>query len=133
MINGQKVIKVFCHEDTAKEDFDKLNEELCLNAREANTFANILGPVNNNLGHIQYALIAVLGGILAVNKIGGLSLGGIAAFLQLSKSFTMPVNQISQQINYIVMALAGAKSSTRTPKPLHNAQIGGRLVISRVL
>ncbi len=109
MINGQKVIKVFCHEDTAKEDFDKLNEELCLNAREANTFANILGPINNNLGHIQYALIAVLGGILAVNKIGGLSLGGIAAFLQLSKSFTMPVNQISQQINYIVMALAGAK------------------------
>ncbi len=109
MINGQKVVKVFCHEDKTKEDFDKLNEELCNNAREAHIFANILGPVNNNLGHLQYGLIAVLGGILAVNGIGGLTLGGIAAFLQLSKSFTMPVNQISQQINYIVMALAGAK------------------------
>ncbi len=109
MINGQKVVKVFCHEDTTKEDFDKLNDELCYNAREANIFANILGPVNGNMGHLQYGLIAVLGGILAVNGIGNLSLGGIAAFLQLSKSFTMPVNQISQQINYIVMALAGAK------------------------
>lgn len=109
MINGQKVVKVFCHEDKTKEDFDKLNEELCHNAREANIFANCLGPVNGNLGHLQYGLIAVLGGILAVNGIGGLTLGGIAAFLQLSKSFTMPVNQISQQINYIVMALAGAK------------------------
>ncbi len=109
MINGQKVVKVFCHEDTTKADFDKINDELYLNAREANTFANILGPVNNNMGHMQYGLVAVLGGILAVNGIGGLTLGGIAAFLQLSKSFTMPVNQISQQINYIVMALAGAK------------------------
>ncbi len=109
MINGQKVIKVFCHEDATKADFDKLNEELCTNAREAHIFANILGPINNNLGHMQYGLIAVLGGILAVNGIGGLTLGGIAAFLQLSKSFTMPVNQISQQINYIIMALAGAK------------------------
>ncbi len=109
MINGQKVVKVFCHEDKTKDDFDKLNEELCHNAREANIFANCLGPVNGNLGHLQYGLIAVLGGILAVNGIGGLTLGGIAAFLQLSKSFTMPVNQISQQINYIVMALAGAK------------------------
>ncbi len=109
MINGQKVVKVFCHEDTTMEDFDRLNDELCHNAREANGFANILGPVNNNLGHLQYGLIAVIGGILAVNGIGGLTLGGIAAFLQLSKSFIMPVNQISQQINYIVMALAGAK------------------------
>ena len=109
MINGQKVVKVFCHEEATKDDFDRLNDELCHNAREANTFANILGPVNNNMGHMQYGLVAVLGGILAVNGIGGLTLGGIAAFLQLSKSFTMPVNQISQQINYIVMALAGAK------------------------
>lgn len=109
MINGQKVVKVFCHEEQTKEGFDRLNEELCTNSREANGFANILGPVNNNLGHLQYVLIAVLGGILAVNGIGGLTLGGIAAFLQLSKSFTMPVNQISQQINFIVMALAGAK------------------------
>ena len=109
MINGQKVVKVFCHEDATKADFDRLNDELCHNAREANISANILGPVNNNMGHMQYGLVAVLGGILAVNGVGGLTLGGIAAFLQLSKSFTMPVNQISQQINYIVMALAGAK------------------------
>lgn len=109
MINGQKVVKVFCHEEETKEGFDRLNEELCVNSREANTFANILGPINMNLGHLQYVLIAVLGGILAINGIGGLTLGGIAAFLQLSKNFTMPVNQISQQINFIVMALAGAK------------------------
>lgn len=109
MINGQKVVKVFCHEEQTKEDFDKLNEELCVNAREANTFANILGPVNGNLGNLQYALIAVLGGVLAINGVGGLTLGGIAAFLQLSKSFTMPINQVSQQLNFIVMALAGAK------------------------
>lgn len=109
MINGQKVVKVFCHEEQTKEGFDRLNDELCTNSREANVFANVLGPINNNLGHLQYVLIAVLGGILAVNGVGGLTLGGIAAFLQLSKSFTMPVNQISQQINFIVMALAGAK------------------------
>lgn len=109
MINGQKVVKVFCHEEETKEGFDRLNEELCVNSREANTFANVLGPINMNLGHLQYVLIAVLGGVLAVNGIGGLTLGGIAAFLQLSKSFTMPINQISQQVNFIVMALAGAK------------------------
>lgn len=109
MINGQKVVKVFCHEDIAKEDFDKLNDKLCGNAEKANTFANIIGPINGNCGHLQYALIAVLGGILAINGIGGLTLGGIATFLQLSKSFTMPVNQIAQQINFIIMALAGAK------------------------
>ncbi len=109
MINGQKVVKVFCHEEKTKEDFDRLNDELCVNAREANTFASILGPVNNNLGHLQYGLIAVLGGILAMNGVGGLGLGGIAAFLQLSKNFTMPINQVSQQVNFIVMALAGAK------------------------
>lgn len=109
MINGQKVVKVFCHENETKEGFDRLNDELCVNSREANTFANVLGPINMNLGHLQYVLIAVLGGILAINGIGGLTLGGIAAFLQLSKSFTMPINQISQQVNFIVMALAGAK------------------------
>lgn len=109
MINGQKVVKVFCHEEETKEGFDRLNDELCVNSREANTFANVLGPINMNLGHLQYVLIAVLGGILAINGVGGLTLGGIAAFLQLSKSFTMPINQISQQVNFIVMALAGAK------------------------
>lgn len=109
MIHGQKVVKVFCHEEKAKEDFDRLNEELCTNATEANKFANILMPIMANLGNLQYVLIAILGGFLAVNGVGGLTLGGLAAFLQLSKSFTMPIGQVSQQFNAIVMALAGAK------------------------
>lgn len=109
MINGQKVIKVFCHEEHAKEDFDRLNDELCTNATEANKFANILMPIMGNLGNLQYVLIAVIGGALAINGVGGLTLGVIASFLQLSKSLTMPVNQISQQLNSIVMALAGAE------------------------
>jgi ATP-binding cassette subfamily B protein len=109
MINGQKVIKVFCHEEHSKEDFDKLNEELCENATEANKFANILMPIMGNLGNLQYVLIAIIGGALALGGVGGLTLGVIASFLQLSKSFTMPINQISQQLNSIVMALAGAE------------------------
>ena len=109
MVNGQKVIKVFCHEQKTKEIFDKKNEELFKNASEANKFANILMPIMGNLGNLQYALIAIIGGALAVNEIGNLTLGAIASFLLLSKSFTMPINQISQQINSIVMALAGAK------------------------
>ncbi len=109
MINGQKVVKVFNHEKPAEEAFDELNDELYNNAREANAFANILGPINNNLGHLQYALIAVLGGVLAIFGVGGLRLGDIAAFLQLSRSFMMPINQIVQQFNFIIMALAGAK------------------------
>ncbi len=113
MINGQKVVKVFNHEEPSKEAFDELNEELYVNAREANGFANTLGPINNNLGHLQYALIAVLGGALAIFRVDllgqTLKIGGIASFLQLSRSFTMPINQIVQQFNFIIMALAGAK------------------------
>jgi ATP-binding cassette subfamily B protein len=109
MINGQKVVKVFCHEEDAKRDFDVLNNELCNNATEANTFANIFMPIMANIGNLQYVLIAIVGGTLAVNGIGSLTLGGIAAFLQLSKSFTMPISQISQQLNAVVMALAGAE------------------------
>jgi ATP-binding cassette subfamily B protein len=108
MINGQKVVKVFCHEEHSKKDFDKLNEKLCENATEANKFANILMPIMGNLGNLQYVLIAVIGGALAIGGKGGLTLGIIASFLQLSKSFTNPINQISQQLNSIVMALAGA-------------------------
>ncbi|MDD3409544.1 MAG: ABC transporter ATP-binding protein [Eubacteriales bacterium] len=108
MINGQKVVKVFNHEEKAKEGFDARNGELCESATQANVFANILMPIMGNLGHLQYALIAVLGGALAIGGVGGLTLGGIAAFLQLSRSFTMPITQVSQQINSIVMALAGA-------------------------
>ena len=109
MITGQKVIKVFCHEEHAKADFDKLNDQLRSDAARANSFANIMGPVMNNLGHLQYALIAIAGGALAIGGVGGLTLGGIAAFLQLSRSFTMPIGQIAQQFNVMVMALAGAE------------------------
>lgn len=109
MIHGQKVVKVFCHEEKTKSDFNKLNEELCENSTEANKFANIMMPIMGNLGHLQYVLIAMVGGVLAINGVGGLTLGGIAAFLQLTKSFTMPINQVSQQFNSIVMALAGAE------------------------
>ena len=109
MINGQKVIKVFCHEEEAKERFNELNEELCGNATQANRFANILMPIMGNLGHLQYALIAIVGGALAISGVGGLTLGAIASFLQLSRSFTMPISQVSQQLNSVVMALAGAQ------------------------
>ena len=108
MINGQKVVKVFCHEEEAKEQFDKLNEELCHNATQANSFANVLMPVMGNIGNIQYVLLAVIGGALAINDIGGLTIGAIAAFLQLSRSFMMPISQVSQQLNAVAMALAGA-------------------------
>ncbi len=110
MVEGQKVVQVFCHEEAAKADFDKLNDELCHNATQAHTFANILMPIMGNMGHLQFALLAMFGGFLAISGISpGLTLGGIVSFLQLSKSFNMPVTQISQQINAIVMALAGAE------------------------
>ena len=109
MINGQKVIKVFCHEEDSIEEFNSINEELFENSTEANKFANILMPIMGNLGNLQYVLIAVIGGALAINNIGGMTLGAIAAFLQLSKSFTTPISQVAQQMNAVVMAIAGAK------------------------
>ena len=109
MINGQKVIKVFCHEEITKKDFDKKNDELFENAYNANKFANIIGPINNNLGHLQYVLVAVLGGLLCISGVGGLTFASVASFMQLSKSFVMPINQLSQQLNAVVMALAGAE------------------------
>ncbi|HBM81628.1 MAG TPA: ABC transporter, partial [Clostridiaceae bacterium] len=116
MINGQKVVKVFCHEEKSEEIFDKKNNELCTNATEANKYANILMPVMNNLGYILYVLIAVAGGAMGIAKVTNISLTGadimslgmIASFLQLSRSFVMPIGQVSQQINSIIMALAGA-------------------------
>lgn len=108
MINGQKVVKVFNYEDKAKKRFDEKNEELFSNASSAAKFANIMMPVMANLGHVQYAILAISGGIMAVSGVGTVTLGTIAAFLQLSRSFSMPINQISQQFNSIVMALAGA-------------------------
>lgn len=109
MINGQKVIKVFCHEEDAEKDFKVKNDNLFLQAESANKFANILMPIMNNLGNIEYVAVAMIGGALALNGVGGLTLGAIVAFLSLTKSFTMPISQISQQLNSIIMALAGAK------------------------
>ena len=109
MIDGQKVIKVFTHEDKAKEDFNKINEELCKNMTIANRYANCLMPILHNLGNLQYVLVAIIGGALSINGIGGLTIGAIASFLQLTKSFNQPISQISQQINAIIMALAGAE------------------------
>ncbi len=110
MISGQKVVKVFNHEEKAKEDFDKLNEELCKNAYTAGRLSNMMGPVNNNLGYIQYAILAVVGGIMAVTSGGELiSIGGLMSFMILSRSFNQPISQVSNQINSIVMALAGAE------------------------
>ncbi len=109
MIHGQKVVKVFCHEEQTKKDFDAVNDELCHNATKANTFASIMMPIMANITNVQYVLVAVIGGALAINGIGGLTLGAIATFLQLSKSFSMPINQMAQQLNSIVMALAGAE------------------------
>ena len=109
MIHGQKVIKVFCHEDKAKEGFDKLNDELCHNATQANRFSNMLMPIMANIGNLLYVIIAVLGGTMALCGVGGtITLGVISSFLLLLRSFIMPINQISMQLNSVVMALAGA-------------------------
>ncbi len=108
MTHGQKVVKVFCYEEQAKEKFNALNEELCAATTQANRLANSLMPLMMNLGNIQYVLIAIVGGFLAVSGIGSLTLGAIASFLQLSRSFSGPIGQVSQQINSVIMALAGA-------------------------
>lgn len=109
MISGQKIVKVFCHEDEAQEEFDKINEELFQNMYKAEKFANILMPIANNLGNIQYVLIAIIGGIFAINGVGLLTVGKIAAFLQLVKNLNMPINQVMQQLSSVIMALAGAE------------------------
>lgn len=109
MMEGQKVVKVFCHEEEAREKFDEINNKLFESANNANKFANYLGPVNAQLGHLNYVVCAIVGGILAINGVWGFTLGGLASFLTFNKSITMPINQISQQLNSIVMALAGAK------------------------
>ena len=112
MITGQKVVKVFNHEEVAKEEFDKLNEELQKNAFSAGKFTNIMGPINNNLGYVQYAILAIIGGtlcVLSTDAMPLLTIGSLMSFMVLSRSFNMPINQISNQINAIVMALAGAE------------------------
>ena len=110
MITGQKVVKVFNHEEIAKKEFDKLNEELCRNAYSAGKFSNMMGPINNNLGYVQYAILAIVGGVILVATDGTLlTLGSLMAFMILSRNFSMPINNISNQLNAIIMALAGAE------------------------
>ena len=108
MMEGQKVVKVFCHEKESLEKFNELNDQLFDSANNANKFANVLMPTVAQLGNISYVLCAILGGVLAINGFGGFTLGGLASFLAFNKSFNMPINQVSQQFNSIVMALAGA-------------------------
>ncbi len=109
MMDGQKVVKVFCHEEANKQQFDVLNEQLFHSSYQANNYSNIIGPINAQIGNISYVLCAIVGGMLAIGNIGGFKLGGLASFLTFNKNFNMPINQISMQVNAIVMALAGAE------------------------
>ena len=110
MITGQKVVKVFNREQVCAEEFDKLNEELCENAFSAGKFSNMMGPINNNLGYVQYAILAIVGGAIAVSSGETLlTIGSLMAFMDLSRKFNMPINQVSMQFNSIIMALAGAE------------------------
>ena len=109
MMDGQKVVKVFCHEEENKKQFKELNDKLFVCADKANTYVNILGPINAQLGNVSYVLCAIVGGMLALNGVSGLTLGKLASFLTFNKSFNMPVNQVTQQLNSIVMALAGTE------------------------
>ncbi len=110
IITGQKVVKVFNHEDKCKEEFDKLNGILCENAYCAGKFTNMMGPINNNLGYVQYAILAIVGGFIVVQSGGAwLTLGSLMAFMVLSRNFNQPINQISMQFNAIIMAMAGAE------------------------
>ncbi|MDT8716872.1 ABC transporter ATP-binding protein [Clostridium sp. 19966] len=109
MMEGQKVVKVFCHEEEAKANFDKLNDELCNSAEKANTYANVLMPIMGNIGYINYVAVAIVGSILAIYGVNGFTLGGIAAFLQLTRSFSQTIGQMAQQFNFIIMGVAGAE------------------------
>lgn len=109
MLDGQKVVKVFCHEEAAKADFHKVNERLRNSTNKANSYANLLMPVNANIGWISYALMAILGAILGINGWAGVTIGTVVTFVGLNKSFTNPITQVSQQINFVVNAAAGAQ------------------------
>ena len=109
MMEGQKVVKVFCHEEEAQKNFDKLNNRLYESAYKANAYANIIGPINAQLGNLSYVVIAIVGSILAINGVAGLTLDTIVSFLTFDKNLNMPINQISIQVNSIIMALAGGE------------------------
>ena len=109
MLDGQKVVKVFCHEQAAMDDFHKVNEKLRNSTNKANSYANLLMPVNANIGWISYALVAIIGAILGINGLAGVTIGTVITFVGLNKSFTNPITQVSQQINFVVNAAAGAQ------------------------
>ena len=109
MLDGQKVVKVFCHEEAAKADFRQVNEALRQSADKANRYANLLMPINANIGWLSYALVAVVGAILGINGLAGVTLGTVISFVGLNKSFTQPITQVSQQVNFVVTAAAGAQ------------------------
>ena len=109
MMTGQKVVKVFCHEQENTAEFNELNENLFISAYNANKFANSMGPISSQLGNLSYVMCAVVGGILALSTNSALTVGAVASFLALNKSFTMPINQVANQFNSIIMALAGAE------------------------
>ncbi|MBR0142024.1 MAG: ABC transporter ATP-binding protein, partial [Ruminococcus sp.] len=109
LIDGQKVVKVFCHEDIAIEEFEKLNNELCEASTRANTFANVLMPIMNNLSYLHYAITAIVGGIMTVKGVGGMTIGTVVSYLQFTRSFSQPITQVSQQLNSVLTALAGAE------------------------
>ena len=108
MLDGQKVVKVFCHEEQAMEDFDKVNEDLRQSAELANRYANLLMPINANIGWLSYVLVAIVGAVLGINGLAGVTLGTVITFVGLNKSFTQPITQVSQQVNFVVTAAAGA-------------------------
>jgi ATP-binding cassette subfamily B multidrug efflux pump len=109
MIEGQKVVKVFCNEKEAKINFDKLNDMFFNSANNANKYANVLMPIMGNIGYINYVAVAILGSVLAIRAFAGFTLGGLAAFLQLTRNFSQTINQMAQQFNFVIMALAGAE------------------------
>ena len=109
MLDGQKVVKVFCHEEAAMRDFHEVNERLRNSADKANRYANLLMPINANIGWISYALVAIVGAILGINGLAGVTIGTVVTFVGLNKSFTNPITQVSQQINFVVNAAAGAQ------------------------
>ena len=109
MLDGQKVVKVFCHEQAAMDDFHKVNEALRESANKANRYANLLMPINANIGWLSYAFVAIVGALLAINGLAGVTLGTVITFVGLNKSFTQPITQVSQQVNFVVTAAAGAQ------------------------
>lgn len=133
MMEGQKVVKVFCHEEQAKASFRELNDALYESAYNANQFSNILGPINAQLGNVSYVLCAMIGGILVLNGIGGFTVGGLASFLMFNKSFNMPINQVSMQFNSIVMALAGAERIFRLLDEQEEADAGNVTLVNAKL